>query len=92
MEVHIAMEVHTPTEDCHHVRGCAPFRDLPLTPAQTRLACVRRREGLQRNVVRLGCIQLAEILLTIRQLPLLAEVDWLSDCLKILPVDSDESL
>jgi hypothetical protein len=37
-------------------------------------------------------LQLSEILLIIRQLPLLAEVDWLSNCLDHLPVDSGESL
>ena len=37
-------------------------------------------------------LQLSEILLTIRQLPLLTEADWLSDCLDQLPVDDAESL
>ncbi|CAG0935567.1 hypothetical protein TFLX_04409 [Thermoflexales bacterium] len=36
-------------------------------------------------------LQLGEILLTIRQLPLLTEADWLSDCLDHLPVDAGES-
>ena len=36
-------------------------------------------------------LQLSEILLTIRQLPLLTEVDWLSDGPAHLPLEADES-
>jgi hypothetical protein len=36
-------------------------------------------------------LQLSEILLTIRELPLLTEADWLSDCLNHWPVDDDET-
>ena len=36
-------------------------------------------------------LQLSEILLTIRRLPLLAEAGWLAECLTDLPVQSDES-
>jgi hypothetical protein len=35
-------------------------------------------------------LQLSEILLMIRQLPLLTEADWLSDCLDHWPADDDE--
>ncbi len=36
-------------------------------------------------------LQLSELLLMIRQLPLLTEADWLSDCLDHWPVDAGES-
>lgn len=36
-------------------------------------------------------LQLGEILLTIRQLPLLTDMDWLSDCLAHWPLAADES-
>jgi hypothetical protein len=36
-------------------------------------------------------LQLSEMLLTIRRLPLLAEDGWLAECLTDLPDHSDES-
>jgi hypothetical protein len=62
---------------------------LPLMVAHQLLQIAEQAARLQQqpDVLRLG-----EILLTIQKVPLLAEVDWLSDCLGDLPSDASESL
>jgi hypothetical protein len=61
---------------------------LPLTVAHQLLQIAEQAARLRQEP---DVLQLSEMLLTIRQLPLLAEVDWLSDCLTHLPVASGES-
>ena len=65
------------------------FAVMPLTVAHQLLRIAEQAARLRQQP---DVLQLSEILLTIRQLPLLAEVAWLSDCLNNLPVDSSESL
>jgi hypothetical protein len=61
---------------------------LPLAMARQLLQIAEQAARLRQQP---DVLQLAEILLTIRQLPLLAEADWLSDCLSHLPIRSNES-
>jgi hypothetical protein len=61
---------------------------MPLAVAHQLLRIAAQAARLRQQP---DVLQLSEILLTIRQLPLLAEADWLSDCLTNLPVDSGES-
>ena len=61
---------------------------MPLTVAHQLLQIAAQAARLRQQP---DVLQLSEILLTIRQLPLLAEADWLSDCLDHLPADDAES-
>ncbi len=61
---------------------------MPLTVAHQLLRVAVQAARLRQQP---DVLQLCELLLTIRQLPLLAEADWLSDCLDHWPVDADES-
>ena len=58
---------------------------LPVMRQLLQLAVQAARLRQQPDVLQLG-----EILLTIRQLPLLSDGNWLSDCLDHLPVEVDE--
>ena len=61
---------------------------MPLALARQFLRIAEQAARLRQQP---DVLQLSEILLTIRQLPLLAEADWLSDCLASLPIDSGQS-
>ena len=65
------------------------FAVMPLSVAHQLLQIAEQAARLRQQP---DVLQLSEILLTIRQLPLLAEAGWLADCLNHLPVDSDESV
>lgn len=64
------------------------FAVMPLAVAHQLLRIAEQAARLRQQP---DVLQLSETLLTIRQLPLLAEADWLSDCLNNLPVDFDKS-
>ncbi len=61
---------------------------MPLTVAHQLLRVAVQAARLRQQP---DVLQLSEILLTIRQLPLLTEADWLSDCLDHWPMDAGES-
>ncbi len=60
---------------------------MPLAVAHQLLQMAEQAAQLRQQP---DVLQLSEILLTIRQLPLLAEADWLRECLTHWPVDADE--
>lgn len=64
------------------------FAVMPLSVAHQllQIAVQAARVRQQPDVLQLG-----EMLLTLRQVPLLNEADWLFECLGQLPVESDES-
>jgi len=64
------------------------FAVMPLAVVQQLLQIAAQAARLRQQP---DVLQLSEILLMIRQLPLLTEADWLSDCLDHWPVADDES-
>ncbi len=61
---------------------------MPLAVAHQLLQVAEQAARLRQQP---DVLQLSEILLTIRQLPLLTDAAWLTECLTHLPVDAGES-
>jgi hypothetical protein len=64
------------------------FAVMPLPVAQQLLQIAEQAARLRQQP---DVLQLSELLLTIRQVPLLGDANWLAECLAALAVDFSES-
>jgi hypothetical protein len=63
------------------------FAVMPLSVAHQLLQIAAQAARVRQQP---DVLQLSELLVTLRQVPLLNEADWLSACLAQLPLESDE--